>query len=777
MAAPIAILSTVPHTDCLAGRPWQLARALAASGRKRVVYVEMPGLWTAARQLRKKAAPDSGTDRLSVIRLPSMPRNAGLAESRTGNLRAQQIAQNLRRSVPDLASGWVIVSDPGFAPVLRHLRVGRLCFDCADHPRVFAGPRAKSLDPSWYRELLARGDLVTWVNPRIRQYLADGLDGKPTCWVANGVPASWTMESTEGLTRRTRRDGRLVAGFLGALFEWVDLELLAETARRLPGVQFVLAGPARWRSPVAVLRGLPNLVHLGPRSFQEAREVLDSFDVGLIPFVRDEVGECCDPIKLYEYLASGLPVVSTLELAPRPSMPSISVGAGPDGFTGAVIAALDERSPSHRQARIEFASRNTWERRAGKMLAAMQRVDDPTSKATVVSISRDRVPASRSRLRVLFVVRADLERYPGGDTVQIRETAEALQRLGVSVTITSNPCHPLGTFDCAHLWHLERLHETIVPWYRLRRAGTPVLLSPIYWPASFGNREQSVAKGLLEDGKNLYRFLKAESAVERHGALVALTVGWRRARHRLLYGADMLLPNSQAEAAILAVESRGSVPIKVVHSAADESLCSEIRCVGSVDNRHGVLSVGHFDPRKNQLGLIQAMLGVDEPLTLIGGPRRMHKRYFERCRSEAGPNVSFLGVLPRDAVLRAMLTSRIHVCPSFYETPGLANLEAARMGCPLVLPECPPVREYLGDKGVYFRPGCPQSLGQAIQRALDWNPGSRSRTVASGRVGWEIAAEETLGAYLEVLQQDRSTARFDGPALAVEQRVDLRSSQ
>lgn len=765
-AAPVTFLSTVAFEDVLCGRPRRLAEAIAKVGDARVTFAESPGLLTAARRRHRTAPPDATLDRLARVRLPSMPRRAVLAESRVGAARARRIAGELRRSVPGVESGWVIVSDPRLAPVLRHLRPGRLCVDCLDHPRIFAGPRAGGLDPSWHRELVRRADLVSWVNPRIRSFLGEELAGKQTCWIGNGVPASWIRAELGERRRREAADRPPVAGFLGALFEWVDLELIAETARRLPEVRFVLCGPTRWGTPVSVLRGLPNLVRLDARPHREARQLLHTFDVGLVPFVDDEIGRCSDPIKLYEYLACGLPVASTLEPAADKAPPSIHVGRGPRRFAEAVLGALDERSASRRSARVEFARRSTWEVRAETLRAAVARVDACSSSRSVVSIRHRRDAPRNGRPRVLFAVRPDLDRFPGGDTVQIRNTATALRRMGVSITVTCDAGDESGPFDCVHLWHLERLHESIAPWLRFRRQGIPMVLSPIYWPSSFGARGSGVLRGVLEDGKNLYRLLNAESGIEVRGALRALLLGWRRGRRKLLLGVDMLLPNSQAEAAILAVESRGQTAIRVVHNAVDSGLCRQILdATGSVVRR-GVLSVGHFDPRKNQLGLIRAMRGREERLLLIGGPRRAHRRYFRRCRSEAGPNVVFLGTQPRAAVLRSMRASRLHVCPSHYETPGLANLEAASMGCPLVLPDCPPVREYFGDRGVYFRPGCRESLAEVIRRSLESKPTTESWRGAGAWPDWDTAARETLAAYEEALQKTAAVGASRRPAEA-----------
>jgi glycosyltransferase involved in cell wall biosynthesis len=165
--------------------------------------------------------------------------------------------------------------------------------------------------------------------------------------------------------------------------------------------------------------------------------------------------------------------------------------------------------------------------------------------------------------------------------------------------------------------------------------------------------------------------------------------------------------------------------------------------------------VGHFDPRKNQAALIRAARGLGLPLTLVGGLRRMHRRYHERCRRLADPGVRFLGAIDRAEVLEILSGAKLHVCSSRFETPGLANLEAAVMGCGLVLPEGPPTREYFGDDATYFsRPDGP-SIREAILKGLARPvPAELSERVLR-EFNWRRAAEATLQGYRLALASAR----------------------
>jgi glycosyltransferase involved in cell wall biosynthesis len=100
-----------------------------------------------------------------------------------------------------------------------------------------------------------------------------------------------------------------VVGFFGLLSEWLDQDLIKSLATSIPHAQIVLIGKADVN--VDKLKGVKNLHLLGPRPFAELPEYIARFDVGVIPFVVNDLTRAVNPIKLSEMLADGCPVVST----------------------------------------------------------------------------------------------------------------------------------------------------------------------------------------------------------------------------------------------------------------------------------------------------------------------------------------------------------------------------------------------------------------------------------------------------------------------------------
>ena len=165
--------------------------------------------------------------------------------------------------------------------------------------------------------------------------------------------------------------GGPVIGFFGLLSEWVDQPLLLALARACPQVDLVLIGSADVE--VSALKSEPNIHVLGPKPFAELPAYIAHFDVGIIPFVVNELTLAVNPIKLREMLAAGCPVVST-------ALPEVS--AYVEGGAGAVQVADSEATfiaavqasltNSHVRASIsESMKHETWQAKVHEMIAVM----------------------------------------------------------------------------------------------------------------------------------------------------------------------------------------------------------------------------------------------------------------------------------------------------------------------------------------------------------------------------------------------------------------------
>src|SRR5262249_55899770 len=121
-----------------------------------------------------------------------------------------------------------------------------------------------------------------------------------------------------------------VAIYAGALARWVDYPLLARVAAALPDWRFRIYGEALDRRfEASGLAALDNVDYRGACPHASIPEALAEADVGLIPFLLTPETDCVSPIKLYEYLAAGKPVVST-SIAEARNVPGVFTAGTPE---------------------------------------------------------------------------------------------------------------------------------------------------------------------------------------------------------------------------------------------------------------------------------------------------------------------------------------------------------------------------------------------------------------------------------------------------------------
>ncbi|MEZ4456889.1 MAG: glycosyltransferase [Gemmatimonadales bacterium] len=162
-------------------------------------------------------------------------------------------------------------------------------------------------------------------------------------------------------------DDRPILGFFGLLQSWVDLPLLRRLAERFPECHVVVIG--RSMVDLGDLQGLPNLHLLGQKAYRDLPAYCRAFDVGLIPFVLNELTDAVNPIKLREYLSAGLPVVSTAmpEVVALGEVPGLAVVRTHDEFIEACGRFLaTRRGPQERRVAANSFAGEGW---AGRCLS------------------------------------------------------------------------------------------------------------------------------------------------------------------------------------------------------------------------------------------------------------------------------------------------------------------------------------------------------------------------------------------------------------------------
>ncbi|MBI3154348.1 MAG: glycosyltransferase [Burkholderiales bacterium] len=196
----------------------------------------------------------------------------------------------------------------------------------------------------------------------------------PRCLLfENAVDPAFLRAPSELPSRRNGARPRL--GYVGWITERTDLPLLARLARDRPQYDIVLAGPDK-DDALGKLLALPNVQWLGTVPQDEVPELIASFDVCLMPHRDTAYSRSMSPLKLFQYLGSGRPIVSTVVAGVDRWRHLVAVAGSPADFVAAVDAALGSDSLESAAARIDAAARETWELRVGAMYRAVVDVVD-----------------------------------------------------------------------------------------------------------------------------------------------------------------------------------------------------------------------------------------------------------------------------------------------------------------------------------------------------------------------------------------------------------------
>ncbi len=267
----------------------------------------------------------------------------------------------------DLVKPIYVVYFPAHAAWLEKTESNFIIYDCIDDDPVF--------DP--HEELmLSKADLVLCVSEKIMNkhkgkhphllFLPNGVDIEHYLAIGQPVPPE---------INEIRAKAEAIIGFTGAFYQgWVDIDLLYRIAESRPRWQIVIIGSSYgWD-----FSGAPsNISYLGTRPYQVLPSYTKCFDAGIIPFQDNRIAQGADPVKLYEYLASGLPVVSKrLPFVQGLRPPLVYAYDTVDDAISAIERALSEEKDhgeASRKLRADFVSNFTWDSRIKLLLAEIKK--------------------------------------------------------------------------------------------------------------------------------------------------------------------------------------------------------------------------------------------------------------------------------------------------------------------------------------------------------------------------------------------------------------------
>lgn len=368
-------------------RPQQMASAIAQRGR-RVFYVSV--------NFVDEARPGYSVQRLD----PNLPLYqvllwvSGPLSVYTEQAAGQQL-QQLREGLRDLwldtdmRSAVSVVQHPFWLPLSASFPAARTVYDCMDHHAGFSNTAAEHAQLE--RNLIAQADLVV-VTSDYLDHIARPMARRVELIRNAGDYAHFhraaQMREAAGPPATRKR----VIGYYGAIAEWFDVELVDQLARRFPDCEFLLIGDDSVGAG-RILRQRGNVRMPGEQPYAELPRWLAEFDVCLIPFRVNELTLATNPVKVYEYLSAGKPVVASDLPELRQFGDLVERATGVEAFVDSVQRALDEAARPVAEGlagrRMAFAREQTWQHRADRFLAAADdATDEPVVSVVVVSYNQ-----------------------------------------------------------------------------------------------------------------------------------------------------------------------------------------------------------------------------------------------------------------------------------------------------------------------------------------------------------------------------------------------------
>lgn len=372
-------------------------------------------------------------------------------------------------------------------------------------------------------------------------------------------------------------------------------------------------------------------------------------------------------------------------------------------------------------------------------------------------------------MRVLFLARSDLYKVPGGDTVQIDNTASELRKLGVEVNIITNLNVNINDYDLVHVFQLDWVPETYFYVKKAKEFKKPIVLSPIHHSEmevkmfddlyAFGLRKvvgffvrKQEHRDIL---KNVYRsfYNKAKFIPTLKSALL----GYRKLQRKALELSDIVLVQTNREAKDLQdtynINFRWE---KVVNGVSEQFLnCKEFE--NKLPFKDYVICVGRIEARKNQLNIIKAMKLVRQEkgfenvkLVFIGRKSSHHKSYVSKFDKELKNNdwIIHPGYVAQEDLPNYYHFAKVCVSASWFESTGLTSLEALFCGVNVVA-SGERAKELLGDLAVYCNPWDVLSIKEAIIKSFSM-PQPKMPESFKLEYTWENAAKKTLEIYAKL---------------------------
>ncbi|GLC87888.1 glycosyltransferase [Lysinibacillus piscis] len=258
----------------------------------------------------------------------------------------------------NIGSTYSILDLPFWSTVALNLDNNLVIYDCMDDHEGFSTNSVEMLLNE--EKLIHSADIVLASSQRLYEKIIE--KNSNTLLIRNaGEYNHFAFPPTDYAKEIKNLKGPII-GYYGAISEWFDIKLIEKLARQNPSWTFVLVGNT-FGCDVSNVEKMSNIILTGEVSYKDLPSYLYKFDVCLIPFLINNLTLATNPVKVYEYLAAGKPVVSTKLPELEYMKDFVYLADTVEDFEKCIVKSLNEIDNKLIEGRKQYAIDNTWESR------------------------------------------------------------------------------------------------------------------------------------------------------------------------------------------------------------------------------------------------------------------------------------------------------------------------------------------------------------------------------------------------------------------------------
>jgi glycosyltransferase involved in cell wall biosynthesis len=267
---------------------------------------------------------------------------------------------------------WVV--DPRFGNMIKYFKKTLVCYHVVDNYAAAPYYSEKIREDLKQAEkfILPIADLVIVTSPFLWEEKSKYNSNVHLVKNAVNYDQFAALQSFNNIPKDMEHIPKPIIGYIGAVNEKLDYELIFTVARARPKWSFVFVGDYSNKTTSLgyykfVHQHPPNVFLLGRRDVKEVPRYIHACDVCIMPYLRDDYTKAIDSLKLYEYFACGKPVVATDIPVIREHGQVVYVAKDVDDFVQKLEEALASFTPARRALQQSIAMQNTWDKRVEQL--------------------------------------------------------------------------------------------------------------------------------------------------------------------------------------------------------------------------------------------------------------------------------------------------------------------------------------------------------------------------------------------------------------------------